>query len=709
MRTEYTIKNFRAFDENGVTVKFSPITILTGTNSSGKSSIVKSMVLLDTYRNSLKKNYENNQLESTYTTLNFSESRLDFQTESTKSLGNFKQILHRGSTSDEIGYSYLVYSKLMGEYIRVSLTFDTEKTDSRNNGHIASISIHTKEGELIYSSNKEPVIKWNFNILYNNYLRFLFAKHFLDYEYDKLHENKTVIEYNLIKYGKDEDYRNKHLLHLHFTDKEKEIVKEKITFYKNNYEMDYLVHLRSWRFPWKKMRHTDSLIKGDDSDLFFRTLKKYSVVCYCSLLREIGTLDRDKFNDAIGKRLKDKLLDKDLQSALNQMINDFQNSQYETFWEYYKAKEELYFQTREFEDDFKSLGRHRIRLTTQLPVNFPYLDWTKQSHYGDESADILTYRKRISDNVSFELVFDVIINLNDIIYEGKKRCYTVTDNCSDGIISGMDCHWVFNSFCEYITEFMEEAFLAELPEPISYLESSIVNVKRIYPLEAKDDFTSLLNQYLTAHSNCKIDEIKFESFVDKWVRKFKIGMGVKVGVDNEGLGACIRLIKEGDDEKGRILADEGYGITQLICMLLRIETAILKKHYYPIWLRNSDKETIAIEEPEVHLHPRFQSMLAEMFVDAYKNYGVHFIIETHSEYIIRKLQLMVANGEVDNNDISIQYVFDNAEKPDYEPLIKTIKIRKDGMLDGTFGSGFFDEADMLSMYLLTTGGGKQDE
>ena len=76
MRTEYTIKNFRAFDENGVTVKFSPITILTGTNSSGKSSIVKSMVLLDTYRNSLKKNYENNQLESTYTTLNFSESHL---------------------------------------------------------------------------------------------------------------------------------------------------------------------------------------------------------------------------------------------------------------------------------------------------------------------------------------------------------------------------------------------------------------------------------------------------------------------------------------------------------------------------------------------------------------------------------------------------------------------------------------------------------
>ena len=49
MKTKYTIKNFRVFDEKGVTVDIKPITILTGCNSSGKSSIVKSMVLLNTY------------------------------------------------------------------------------------------------------------------------------------------------------------------------------------------------------------------------------------------------------------------------------------------------------------------------------------------------------------------------------------------------------------------------------------------------------------------------------------------------------------------------------------------------------------------------------------------------------------------------------------------------------------------------------------
>jgi predicted ATPase len=103
-----------------------------------------------------------------------------------------------------------------------------------------------------------------------------------------------------------------------------------------------------------------------------------------------------------------------------------------------------------------------------------------------------------------------------------------------------------------------------------------------------------------------------------------------------------------------------------------------------------------------------QSMLAEILVDAYTNYNVHFIIETHSEYIIRKLQLLVANKEVKNSDISLLYVYDEKNKPGYEPQVKKIGIRKDGMLNGNFGEGFFDEADMLSMFLLTAQGGEDE-
>ena len=64
-----------------------------------------------------------------------------------------------------------------------------------------------------------------------------------------------------------------------------------------------------------------------------------------------------------------------------------------------------------------------------------------------------------------------------------------------------------------------------------------------------------------------------------------------------------------------------------------------------------ENKTIAIEEPEIHLHPKYQSLLADMFLEAYKTYNIHFIIETHSEYLIRESQVLVSKmGFVNNED-----------------------------------------------------------
>ena len=60
MNNLYTIKNFRVFDEKGATLSIKPITILTGCNSSGKSSVVKSMVLFDTYLEKIQEDFKSN-------------------------------------------------------------------------------------------------------------------------------------------------------------------------------------------------------------------------------------------------------------------------------------------------------------------------------------------------------------------------------------------------------------------------------------------------------------------------------------------------------------------------------------------------------------------------------------------------------------------------------------------------------------------------
>lgn len=52
MQLTYGIKNFRVFDTKGSTFNLKPITILTGANSSGKSSLVKSILLFKKYLDS---------------------------------------------------------------------------------------------------------------------------------------------------------------------------------------------------------------------------------------------------------------------------------------------------------------------------------------------------------------------------------------------------------------------------------------------------------------------------------------------------------------------------------------------------------------------------------------------------------------------------------------------------------------------------------
>ena len=211
---------------------------------------------------------------------------------------------------------------------------------------------------------------------------------------------------------------------------------------------------------------------------------------------------------------------------------------------------------------------------------------------------------------------------------------------------------------------------------------------------------------------------KINSFINKWIQQFGIGKSISAELDPDGVGIKIWINK--DNGKKSLLADEGFGITQLVSILLQIETSIQSAkgeriNYYE-GLEDLDGfdagfqfeiNTIAIEEPEIHLHPAYQSMLADMMVEAYKKYNVHFIVETHSEYLIRKLQVLVAGKgneedlQISKDEISILYV--NSPKVVKEtgvPQVKQIGIQEDGRLDSPFGTGFFDESKSLVMQML---------
>ena len=83
--------------------------------------------------------------------------------------------------------------------------------------------------------------------------------------------------------------------------------------------------------------------------------------------------------------------------------------------------------------------------------------------------------------------------------------------------------------------------------------------------------------------------------------------------------------------------------------------------------------TIILDEPEIHLHPEWQLVLAELIVLIYKEFGVHVLLNTHSPYFLRAIQVYSAKHKIADkckyylselsDDISvITDVSDNIEK-----------------------------------------------
>lgn len=607
----YAIKNFRVFDENGVSFPLRPVSIITGCNSSGKSSIVKSVFLLKSFLEQVKNAYAENS------TVSINKYKIDFTKYPNNLLGNFNKIIHNGSASKKITIAYTVYSRMLSKDAEVSLVFFSPENDELNNAYLESITISVDNEVFFFSSRNE----------------------------------ESVCNLNLVK-----DCSSLEL---------------------------------------------DELLKQDN--FLTRTLQKL---------------------DSIGKphtemHLYDKIqknADENVKLVSEKVIKNYLGSDHLLFSEYFKEIENLFF-FNVMKKDSNPQPKHEIKL---FPKKFPIFKTPTPiilsilSRYTDPKnalegmkiihTEQIELEQSIHNNIPFGILLWVFKQWDKILH---------TDIAT--FTSDITSTTPYDKFFNHIYSVIKDIICLDGINNMSYISSSRADVKRLYSLENQDDFSNLIKKYFEAKqyaSYSSEDEYKPNSFINHWIQKFGIGDSISVKVNEDGLGVQLKIKKKEGSE--RLLADEGYGITQLVSVLLQIETSILSLKTRPYrglyrvisigdkYKSNKDYEptTIAIEEPEIHLHPKYQSLLADMIVDAYKSYNIHFMIETHSEYLIRKLQLLVANKKIDSDEVSILYVNSAEDDPDGKVQVKSIQICKDGYLDDSFGPGFFDEATSLSRQLM---------
>ena len=89
------------------------------------------------------------------------------------------------------------------------------------------------------------------------------------------------------------------------------------------------------------------------------------------------------------------------------------------------------------------------------------------------------------------------------------------------------------------------------------------------------------------------------------------------------------------------IMDVGYGVGQILPLL--VDTI------------RSKGRTFLLQQPEVHLHPKGQAALANLFAALTKSRGHSFLIETHSDYIVDRMRVCVRKGEIDARDVVILY------------------------------------------------------
>jgi len=258
------------------------------------------------------------------------------------------------------------------------------------------------------------------------------------------------------------------------------------------------------------------------------------------------------------------------------------------------------------------------------------------------------------------------------------------------------------SIMEYILEdFLKNDILERLKrfesgfQSISSLSSVRANSERLYSNDSDIvDINSLLIDFsrITFKMNDPI-----EDFVDRSLQLFSIGEKINIK-RYQGKASEVYAKRDGEDV---LLADLGFGFTQLVPIILKIAVAAYRKQteQFEVPFLSS---LFLLEEPESNLHPSYQSKLAELIIDAANTFDIQFIIETHSEYMIRNFQYLTATKQIPSNGTKIYY-FNQPDSEDFkEAPYREIKIMSDGRLSNEFGEGFFDEIPRLLAFLYNS-------
>ena len=175
------------------------------------------------------------------------------------------------------------------------------------------------------------------------------------------------------------------------------------------------------------------------------------------------------------------------------------------------------------------------------------------------------------------------------------------------------------------------------------------NVNHVSPLRAFPQRYYLLDKaiyhkQLNAMDGTELAEIlKNRPDIKKSINELMIKFNITVEV--EKVNDIIHKITVLQESVKLELTDVGFGISQVLPILVQA------------FLSPSNSITI-IEQPEIHLHPKMQAWLTDALIHIAMNNDKIFIMETHSDALVRRLRLRIVDEDsgLTDNHVAIYYL-----------------------------------------------------
>lgn len=224
------------------------------------------------------------------------------------------------------------------------------------------------------------------------------------------------------------------------------------------------------------------------------------------------------------------------------------------------------------------------------------------------------------------------------------------------------------------------SILEEMLESIDYLGPLREAPRRFY--EAKQSTGSEVDKYgYSAIEQLYYGDSELKDTINDYFERF----GIRYSIDAKSFQSyearefdleslyAVRLI-DGDTGIDVNISNVGFGISQVLPIIVKSLTSVNK--------------LLLIEQPELHIHPKLQTELGELFVNCIESPRNNlFIIETHSEHLLLRLQTLISKGRIREDDVTIIYV-DRKDK-----IAKCFPLRLDfeGDLIDDWPDDFFDE------------------